>query len=159
MKYYILNNIKYIFLFISICLLISCKSTKYVPIEKTTTIQTIDSIIYRIDTIFVDIPIEKEKSYTDITDTLILETSTAISKTYIDTINNKLSGEIKSKNNKIKVPVKEKTIIQIKDSLVYQDVPYEVIVEKPYRDRFFWYLFAWFLLSLISLGVYFRNLV
>lgn len=110
----------------------SCSIFKPVVVRDSTitSIHYVDSINYIDSTIFIPIYKEYYRDYSDLLDTLNLETSLAQAKAYIDTTDKKLKGEIQNKDTQIPYKTKYKEKITYKDSLVYvkQDVP--VYVEK-----------------------------
>ena len=120
----------------------SCK-TVYVPVKGETIIK--DSIIRetRIDTVKVQLPPEKVRDWTGLLDTLKMETSLAVSKSWIDTTYGILSGELKNKDKPLEVPVTSTNTIEKKDSIVYQEVPVPVEVVKEVKVvPKFWMVFG-----------------
>lgn len=107
------------------CILSGCKSIKPTIIEKVIykdSITTKDSIIF--------IPIEKYVDVVPMYDTLFLSTSFAESKSWVDTSQNKLVGNIIQKG--IEQHFKENEKIIKMDSIVEieKKVPYKVIETK-----------------------------
>lgn len=117
---------------ISVLLVASCSIFKPVVLKDSTVVNYhyVDSINYIDSTILVPIYKEYYRDYSDLLDTLNLETSLAQAKAYVDTTDKKLKGEIQNKDTQIPYKTKYKEKISYKDSLVYirQDVP--VYVEK-----------------------------
>ena len=132
---------------ISVLLVASCGIFKPVVLKDSTVVNYhyVDSINYIDSTILVPIYKEYYRDYSDLLDTLNLETSLAQAKAYVDTTDKKLKGEIQNKNTQIPYKTKYKEKISYKDSLVYirQDVP--VYVEKIKKVVPSW---CWWLLSI-----------
>lgn len=126
-------------------------TVKYVQIPSEEVIYTYkDSIITRDSTVLI--PKEYYRDFTTILDTLKLETSTASSKSWVDTTSRVLTGFIESKDN-IKYKYITKTEYITRDSIVTVNVPYEVVVEKEiryvphiYKVSLYWLLISIFFL-------------
>ena len=122
---------------ITTCLLIavlfSACSPKivYVPTNTDTHIEYRDSVIYRVDTLKIPVPVETIKEVVPPMDSLKMETSVAEAKAWIDTSTNTLKGEMKNKKTELSQPqvvYKEKTVYR--DSLITKEIPVPVEVEK-----------------------------
>ena len=116
----------------------------YVPANTDTHIEYRDSVIYKVDTLRIPVPVETIKEVVPPMDSLKMETSVAEAKAWIDTATNTLKGEMKNKKTELsqpKVVYKEKTVYR--DSLVEKEVPVPVEVEKrvPFVP-FFWKFFS-----------------
>ena len=111
------------FYLLAIFILIGCKPTSYVPIEHQTVITYKDSTIFHQDTIHVSIEKEAYNYYSNLLDTLYMETQYAYSTAYIDTTNNLLNGHISNKPIDIPVVYKWKEKIVTNDTTIYQDRP------------------------------------
>ena len=128
--------------------MVGCKTTKQTiitPKEQEIKVYK-DSIILR-DSIVL-IPIEKETDISKITDTLTLETSLAIAKSWVE--DDELRGTL---NNKKQYQYKEKIITQYieRTDTIRIPQPYEVIKEVKYVPKI--YKYALIILCLI-LGFY-----
>lgn len=139
---------------ITTCLLIavlfSACSPKivYVPTNTDTHIEYRDSVIYKVDTLRIPVPVETIKEVVPPMDSLKMETSVAEAKAWIDTATNTLKGEMKNKKTELSQPqVVYKEKIVYRDSLVEKEVPVPVEVEKkvPYVP------FPWKFLSVIGI--------
>lgn len=114
----------------------SCGIIKPIPIENNTNtiVNYVDSINYIDSTIYHHIYKEYYKDYTDLLDTLNLETTYSKSKCWVDTTDKKLKGEIYNKPDSIPEKIKWKEKIVYKDSIQIQEkeipVPYEVVKYK-----------------------------
>lgn len=139
---------------ITTCLLIavlfSACSPKivYVPTNTDTHIEYRDSVIYRVDTLKIPVPVETIKEVVPPMDSLKMETSVAEAKAWIDTSTNTLKGEMKNKKTELSQPqvvYKEKTVYR--DSLITKEIPVPVEVEKkvPFVP------FPWRFLSVIGI--------
>ena len=81
----------------------ACCITKHIPVETTTVVNYKDStvITYKDSTIVVEIPKEVYHDYTNLLDTLKLETSVAKASAYVDTTHMILAGEIENKEDAV----------------------------------------------------------
>ena len=131
---------------ITTCLLIavlfSACSPKvlYVPTNTDTHIEYRDSVIYKVDTLKIPVPVETIKEVVPPMDTLKMETSVAQAKAWIDTVTITLKGEMNNKKTELLQPqvvYKEKTVYR--DSLITKEIPVPVEIEKkvPFVP-FFW---------------------
>ena len=139
---------------ITTCLLIavlfSACSPKivYVPTNTDTHIEYRDSVIYKVDTLRIPVPVETIKEVVPPMDTLKMETSVAEAKAWIDTVTITLKGEMNNKKTELSQPqvvYKEKTVYR--DSLITKEVSVPVEVEKkvPFVP------FLWKFLSVIGI--------
>ena len=140
-----------------LCIFSGCK-VQYVPVEHTEYVHTIDSVYFRDTTIKYKVEKEYVRDYTGLLDTLDLETSYASARAWLDTSRAMLSGEIRNKENVIDIPVSVKEKVTVRDSIVYQDRPVPVEVEKVVHPGYEKWLWAWLVFSLLGLAlfVYFR---
>lgn len=131
---------------ITTCLLIavffSACSPKivYVPTNTDTHIEYRDSVIYKVDTLKIPVPVETIKEVVPPMDTLKMATSVAEARAWVDSTTKTLKGEMKNKKTELSQPqviYKERTVYR--DSLVEKEVPVPVEVEKkvPFVP-FFW---------------------
>lgn len=133
-----------------VLLMVGCGTTKQTIITpKEHEIKVFkDSVVLR-DSIVL-IPIEKETDISKITDTLTLETSLAIAKSWID--DEQLKGNIQNKKqhqNRVKTITK---YVEVRDTIIkHIPQPYEVIKEVKYVPKI--YKYALIILCLI-LGFY-----
>lgn len=124
---------------ISCSTLISCGTTQVLA-EKETIEKIIvkDSLIYRDSIVYI--PQERIVEIVPQLDTLFMDIETASSKTYLDTTNMLLKGELKSKKKEV---VKYQTIIEYRDRIdtvyIKEPQPYEVIKKEKYIPSIFWY--------------------
>jgi len=103
---------------IIILLAVSCSNIKQIPVQ--TIYNYRDSVIVHVDSIAVDVPVERYVDLVNYTDTLVLETSVAKATAYADTTTRTLKGEIKNKP------------VQLKKEIVYQD---RIIEKEVYKDK------------------------
>lgn len=102
-----------------------------ISLEGCGAVKTIEKIEYReiintrIDTVSVEIPKEVVKEVVPQFDTLIMETSIAKAKAYVDSSSNSLKGEL------IHKPVEIKKEIEIQEKVVYRDSIITQIKEIP----------------------------
>lgn len=144
---------------IAVLLIFGCGTArKTTIIEHKTETHYIDSTRWHDSTIYYTIPIERYRDYASLLDTLRLETSLARSEAYIDTTNNTLKGSIENKRDSLKTVIKWKEHIVYKDSLVYQEVPVEVVKEVTKYPKSYWYLLGATILTVLyfALKVYLK---
>lgn len=133
-----------------VLLMVGCKTTKQTIITpKEHEIKVFkDSVVLRDSVVLI--PIEKETDFSEITDTLTLETSLAIAKSWID--DNRLKGTIQNKKqhqNRVTTITK---YVEVRDTIIkHIPQPYEVIKEVKYVPKI--YKYALIILCLI-LGFY-----
>ena len=148
---------KRLFLLILLFVLVSCGTTKYLPVQTIEKIEYRDSLIYIKDTI--TIPIEKEviKEVIPSIDTSYLETSVAKSVAYLDTAKRQLHHTL-TQEGEVKTIIDTTHIITYIDRIVEKEVPVEVEVEKPYIPTFFWIvaIYAAIITLLIALKAYLK---
>ena len=115
-----------------------CSTTRYVPVKETEkeVVNYKDSIRIR-DSIVV-IPVEKIVDVVPAYDTLLLETTQAKAKAYVDTTLHLLRGSIENKD-KAKTEVREVVKFVERTDTVYieKPVPYEVEKKVRYVPLFF----------------------
>ena len=149
--------LKYTFLILILGILASCSpKVIYVPTNTDTHIEYRDSVIYKVDTLRIPVPVETVKEVVPPRDTLKMATSVAEARAWVDTTTNTLKGEMKNKKTALsqtQVVYKEK--IQYRDTVITKEVPVPVEVEKIVKVvPFFWKflsvigLLALFLLAL-----------
>ena len=120
----------------------------YVPTNTDTHIEHRDSVIYKVDTLKINVPVETVKEVVPPRDTLKMETSVAEARAWVDTTTNTLKGEMKNKKTALSQPqVVSKEKIQYRDSLITKEipVPYEVEKKVPYVPLF------WKIMSVIGI--------
>lgn len=128
-----------------------CGTIKKVEIEHRIETHYVDSTIYHLDTVKVEVPREVYRDYTSLLDTLHMETSVASSWAAVDTTNMVLRGELKNKPIQLEKEILWKEKIVYKDSLVYQEVPIPVEVEKKVTPRWAWFTLGVSVLSILSI--------
>lgn len=139
---------------ITTCLLIavlfSACSPKivYVPTNTDTHIEYRDSVIYKVDTLKIPVPVETIKEVVPQMGVLEMETSVAEARAWVDSTTKTLKGEMKNKKTELSQPqviYKERTVYR--DSMITKEVPMPVEVEKkvPYVP------FPWRFLSVIGI--------
>lgn len=128
--------------------LIGCSPVKYIPIETQTRVEYRDTTVYKLDTVYL--PKEKIVYAVPQLDTLVLETSVAISTSYLDTSKLMLTGEMRNKPT-IEMPVPVRTITR--DSIVTKEVPVEVEVVKTQTPKWAWICLGLNVLVLLILAL------
>lgn len=127
-----------------------CK-VQYVPIETIKEVHTIDSVYLRDTTIQYRIEKEYIRDFTDLLDTLRMETAYSNFVAWVDTSEVKLSGTARNKSeNVINIPVQVKEKVTVRDSIVYQDRPVPVEVEKVVHPVYEKWLWGWLVFSLLA---------
>ena len=120
----------------------------YVPTNTDTHIEYRDSVIYKVDTLRIPVPVEMVKEVVPPMDTLKMETSVAEARAWVDSTTITLKGEMKNKKTELSQPqvvYKEKTVYR--DSLITKEIPVPVEVEK----RVPFVPFPWRFLSVIGI--------
>lgn len=109
---------KKILIWIISLLIVACGTIKPVPVE--TVYNYRDSVIVHVDSVKVDVPVERYVDIVNELDTLTLETSVAKAIAWADTTTRTLKGSIENKP------------VQLKKEIVYQD---RVIEKEVYKDK------------------------
>ena len=120
----------------------------YVPTNTDTHIEYRDSVIYKVDTLRIPVPVEMVKEVVPPMDTLKMETSVAEARAWVDSTTITLKGEMKNKKTELSQPQ-----VIYKERLVYRDtvitkevsVPVEVEKKVPFVP------FPWKFLSVIGI--------
>ena len=149
-----LSPIKYVALLAIFLVLSSCRTQPPTIIQKEEVIWTYkDSIVQRDSICYI--PIERYVDIVPIYDTLVLSTSIAESRSWVDTSNHILRGVIRN-TKAIQYQVKYIEKVVTNDSIVKVDrpIPYPVVEEKRYIPTFAWICIILSILSIILLGVW-----
>lgn len=138
--------------------MLGCATVRPVPVETTTTVQTIvrDSVRWKDSTIYVQVPIERYVDVVPVYDTLRLETELAQAEAYVDTLTRTLKGNIENRKEPFKTIIKyqDRKVEIRKDSIITKEIPVEVETIKKVVPRWSWTLLAFNILVVIALGVY-----
>lgn len=137
MKAFGLKTVAFLSLMAAFLLLVSsCGQIKYIPVPGETIIRDSISYVERVDTAFITLPPVKVKDYSDLRDTLHLDGEYETADCWLDQDRGLLVGEIRATDKPVAVPVKviEKEVVR--DSIVYQSVPFEVTKEVRYTPKF-----------------------
>ena len=146
---------KRLFLRILLFVLVSCGTTKYLPVQTIEKIEYRDSIVYVNDTITIEVPKEKVV-YVRPADTLSqISTSLAFSEAKVE--KGILTHTLEQKGQ-IKTKIDTFFMVKYIDRIVEKEVPVEVEVEKPYIPTFFWIvtIYAAIITLLIALKAYLK---
>lgn len=130
-------------------MLLGCGQIRQIPVETIIRYETRDSLILRDSTVII--PIERIVDVVPPYDTLMMETSMAEVKAWVDTTTHTLKGSLTNKQGTITKTVYRDKIVY-RDSLVYKEVPVEVekIVKTHYPyEKFLW---AYLVLTLVIGG-------
>ena len=103
----------------------------YTPVKDSISVERRDSIIYRVDTLRIPVPVETIKEVVPQMGVLEMSTSVAEARAWVDTATKTLKGELKNKKTELSQPqvvYKEKTVYR--DSLITKEIPVPVEVEK-----------------------------
>jgi hypothetical protein len=127
-----------------------CKSKKVIVEKEKVVYQTKDSIVQRDSLVYV--PYEVVKDYS--LDTLVMQTSLAVSKSWLDTSTFYIVGELKNLKA-LEVKYIEVDKWYTKDSIVEKEkpVPYEVEVVKTKIPTVFWITFFICIGLLVYVGI------
>ena len=158
----ILHNIKFgggatlLFFLIGLLLLGGCK-VKEVPVEVKYETNYIDSV--RLKDSIVYIPTEKIVDIVPWYDTLVLESSAAISYSWIDTNYRSIQGRLINKQGKL-VEVRYVDRWKVRDSIVERDKPVYITetVEVMHIPKWAWITLVWSLITaaLLICVIYFK---
>lgn len=119
-------TMRVILLFALLLLYCGCSTTRYIPVNSTTTV-TIKDTVTLIDTlVLVDPPKETTSVLSLLNDTSVVSTSLATSTAYIDSSTLTLKHTITNNNDPIPVKVQYKDHLVVKDSVVIKEVPVKV---------------------------------
>lgn len=129
----------------------SCGTTKILPVETETKVNYIDSTIFHIDTMYVEIPREIYKDYTGLLDTLRLETTVANSRAWVDTTAMMLKGELENKTASLEKEIIWKERVVYRDSIQVKEVPYPVETIKEVVPTWSWWSLALNLLIIVGI--------
>ena len=146
---------KRLFLLILLFVLVSCGTTKYLPVQTIEKIEYRDSIVYVNDTITIEAPKEKVV-YVRPADTLSqISTSLAFSEAKVE--KGVLTHTLENKEQ-IKASIDTFFMVKYTDRIVEKEVPVEVEVEKPYIPTFFWIvaIYAAIITLLIAFRLYLK---
>lgn len=158
MKY--LNKlIPFIMVILSMINIIGCGSVKYVPVHNNTNIITKDTLIIKDSTrlvdsiIYVEVPKEKVMDIITQIDTSKLETSVAKSTAYVDTTSLMIIHSLENKKTALseRIVYQDRFIetekIVYRDSLITQEIPYEVVKDKIVYPKTYWWLLGFFVIT------------
>ena len=146
---------KRLFLLILLFVLVSCSTTKHIPVQTIEKIEYRDSIVYVNDTITIEVPKEKVV-YVVPADTLSqISTSLAFSEAKVE--KGILTHTLEQKGQ-IKAKIDTFFMVKYIDRIVEKEVPVEVEIEKPYIPIFFWIvtIYAAIITLLIALKAYLK---
>ena len=136
-------------------LMLGCATVRPVPVETTTTVQTIvrDSVVIHRDTVTLEVPVETSSSFQ--VQSSHLETTVALSDAYVDSTG-LLNHTLSNKPFKLEKEIVylDRKVETVRDSLVTVEVPVEVETIKKVVPRWCWTLLAFNILVLLVSGVY-----
>lgn len=133
---------------ILICFLVcGCGTTRYVPVKEIEHVR--DTVILKVDTVRMTIPVEKIVEVVPAMDTLRLETSVARAMAYADTATGTLKGKIENKPYEQKKEIQHTEKIRTVEKRV--EVPIEVVKWENRIPVWVWYSLALNLLFLFIL--------
>ena len=116
--------------------LTSCSPVKHIPIKGDTIIITETEYILKDSLINIKVPDESVKNQT-VDTTSFLETSVAKSNASIR--NGKLNHTLENKKDSIRTRIEWKEKVVVDSVMINKEIPVEVIIEKPIRDKWFYY--------------------
>ena len=135
--------------------MLGCATIRPVPVETTTTVQTIvrDSIVVHRDTVTLEVPIESSSAYG--VQYSHLESSVAYSDASVDSTG-LLNHTLTNKPFKIEKEIiyQDRKVETVRDSLVTVEVPVEVETIKKVVPRWCWSLLVFDVLLLLGFGVF-----
>ena len=135
-------------------LIIGCSTIKEIPVKTEYKEIVRDSIIFKTDTVKIEVPVEKVKEVTEDTVSVL---STSLATSTAEVSNGKLSHSLEQKGEmETKIEYREKIVF--KDKIIYEEVPVEVPVEMPYIPKWCWYsvIFNVIVLCYIGFKIYLK---
>ena len=136
---------KYTLLFL---IAVSCSTIQYVPIEKIKEVRVTDTTyLHKTDTL-IQIPEVSLADFIDLSDTLHLKSQYAEASAWVDPVHSVLAGRL-VQSGKLPVQIIERERVVVKDSLVYEDKPIPVEVEKKVK------VVPWYAKILSGFGILF----
>ena len=144
-----LAGISVLLLLIFGILMFGCKPQQVIVEKEKVVYQTKDSLVYVDSTVYV--PVEVYRDYS--LDTLVLKTSLAESRSWLDTNSLYLVGEIRNLKA-VQVKYIEKEVTKYRDSIVEKEkpVPYEVEVVKTKTPKWAWITLVWAVITVASIA-------
>lgn len=143
----------------TILTLLGCATIRPVPVETTTTVQTIvrDSVVIHRDTVTLEVPVETSSSFQ--VQSSHLETTVALSDAYVDSLG-MLQHSLSNKPFKVEKEIvyQDRKVIEYRDSVQIKEVPVEVEVPVRYVPKFYKGLLTFniIVLILLALWVFFK---
>lgn len=134
----------------------SCAPVKYVPIKGDTVVITKTEYIPKDSLIYIKVPDESVKNRTTDT-TSFLETCVAKSNASIR--NGRLNHTLENKKDSLRTRIEWKEKIVVDSVMINQEIPVEVIIEKPIRDNIFWYSIIGNVVFIALLGFKFARII
>lgn len=121
----------------------ACKTIQYVPVETIKEVHIKDSVYFRDTLVRVELEKARLSDFCNVDDTLVLSTDLALSTAFLDTTSGTLKGTIENIKKYVEKPVQIKEKIVYRDSVIKQEVPVPVEIEKiTYKVPFFWKFFS-----------------
>ena len=143
---------KIVLIFLLVFVVCSCGPVRYIPVEKNETVNIRDSVVLRDSTVITYLQKERIKEVVPELDTLVMESTYARSKSYLDTTTNTLQGTLEQLDS---VPVKTKIVFKdriiTQEKIVKKDIPVEVVREKKVTPKWIWWSLGCNLLILLFL--------
>lgn len=143
-----------ILLFSLLSLFTCCSTLRDIETIQREVVTYRDSTIIHTDTIYTKIPVESYYDYTDLLDTLHLETSVAVAEAYLDTSAMMLKGDIFNKAVEIPTEYIWKERIVEKTDTLYLEKTINTETVKYKRDSLFWALVSYLILSLMAIALW-----
>lgn len=137
-------------------LVIGCGTPLHLPSQDVQTkYHYVDSIRWVDSTIYVQVPVERIVDVVPAYDTLKLETSLAVALSYVDTLTHTLKGTIENRQDSIRtiVKLKDRKVVEYRDSIVTRQVPYPVVEVREVVPSWSWFLLALDVLLVIGIAV------
>ena len=139
-----------------LALIVGCGPSKHLPGQDIRTVyHYVDSVRWVDSTIYVQVPVERIVDVVPAYDTLKLETSLAVALSYVDTLTHTLKGTIENRQDSIRtiVKLKDRKVVEYRDSIVTKEVPYPVVEVREVVPRWCWFLLALDVLLVIGIAV------
>ena len=107
-----------------------CSKTIYVPVEHTEYVAVRDSVYFRDTLVRIELEKARLSDFVNVGDTLVLSTDYVRSTAFLDTLAGTLKGSLVTFKDYVEKPVQFKERIVYRDSIVKQEIPVPVEVEK-----------------------------
>ena len=128
-KYLIFMKRLLVYFLFGLLVFVGCK-VQYVPVETIREVHIKDSVYFRDTLVRVELEKARLSDFVNVGDTLVLSTDYVRSTAFLDTLAGTLKGSLVTLKDYVEKPVQFKERIVYRDSIVKQEIPVPVEVEK-----------------------------